>query len=164
MRTTPKRITFPVVIAAFLVAGNLQAQQLERTLLSAAGLEFAQGTVSLEWSIGEGIVGDLSAGDYRLTQGFHQGGEMTSQVLVRREWSHAVSIFPNPAGRDLYLQKDGAGEFYLTIFDALGQPVHSTTWIGNSKVLDIQNWKAGIYLILMIDEHGAAAGFKWLKQ
>ena len=68
------------------------------------------------------------------------------------------------AGHDLYLQKEGTEAFQLDIFDVLGQLVHSTTWTGNSKILDIQGWNAGIYLILMTDEHGAAASFKWLKQ
>lgn len=164
MKTTQLRITFLHVIAAFLLAGSLQAQQLERTLLSAAGLQFDAGNVSLEWSVGEEMVSNLSAGNYRLTQGFHQGGEMISQVLVQGEWSHLVSIFPNPAGHDLYLQKDGTEAFQLDIFDVLGQLVRSTTWKGNSMILDVQGWNAGIYLILMTDEHGAAASFKWLKQ
>ncbi|MBK7408900.1 MAG: T9SS type A sorting domain-containing protein [Saprospirales bacterium] len=164
MKTTPKRIPFFPLIVAFLFAGSLHAQQLERTLLSSAGMQFDAGNVTMEWSVGEGVVAELSANNYRLTQGFHQGTAMISQVLIRGEWSHVVSIFPNPAGRELYLLKKGTEPLQLTIFDALGQLVSEETWNGYSKNLDVQTLNSGIYLILMKDDRGAFAGYKFIKQ
>lgn len=155
--------TLPVLAAFFLVT-SLQAQGLERSLLSSAGMQQENAAIALEWSVGEAFVTDFQAGDFLLTQGFHQGGGLIGQVFTRAGWNYQVRLFPNPVSHDLYMQKEGPERFQLKVFDLLGQPVAQDNWSGETKSLNVRNLEAGAYLILLIDERGAYAGFPFIKQ
>ncbi len=57
----------------FVVLGFSQAQSIERQVLASTGTTITNGTISLDYTLGETIVGEKSNSTIILTQGFHQG-------------------------------------------------------------------------------------------
>jgi hypothetical protein len=57
----------------FIIFGVSQAQSIERQVLASTGTTITNGTISLDYTLGETIVGEKSNSTIVLTQGFHQG-------------------------------------------------------------------------------------------
>jgi hypothetical protein len=57
----------------FIIFGVSQAQSIERQVLASTGTTITNGTISLDYTLGETIVGEKSNSTIILTQGFHQG-------------------------------------------------------------------------------------------
>jgi hypothetical protein len=160
-----KKISLLLGLAVvFLFSWSADAQEIERTLISSTGGEFIVDAVKIEWSAGEVLVGDFITNDYRLTQGFHQGIDFVNHVNAPPGWLHEIFISPNPVSHHLYLIKKGMEKFHFEIYDAVGQLVQKGKWNDISKKLDVQPFKNGLYLILIKDEQGAWASFKFIKQ
>ena len=62
----------------FVAFGSVNAQSIERQVLASSGNTISNGTISLDQTLGEVIVGDVSNSAIFLTQGFHQTTVMVS--------------------------------------------------------------------------------------
>jgi hypothetical protein len=114
--------------------------------------------------LGEGIVADFKANEYRLSQGFHQGVGLINKVKHLPAWANDISIFPNPVSHDLFLLRHESQLLQIEVFNTVGQLVSYDSWDANIKKLNVQSFSEGIYLILISDRKGASAGYKFIKQ
>lgn len=142
----------------------LPAQQIERTLISNSGNQFNSATMALEWSVGELFVNDFTSSDFRLTQGFHQGIDLVNKVHSTPDWYNEVKISPNPVSYRLFFLKKGDETFVIEILDAVGQQLGRKDWTGISTSLDVSWLRSGMYLILIKDDLGNHAFYKFIKQ
>jgi hypothetical protein len=164
MEANRKILSTVAVLSMLMFVWSVQAQHLERTLMSNAGTQVDAGNVSLEWSLGEGIVADFKANEYRLSQGFHQGVGLINKVTHLPAWAKDISIFPNPVSHDLFLLRHESQLLQIEVFNTVGQLVSHDSWNANIKKLNVQSFSEGIYLILFSDRKGASAGYKFIKQ
>ncbi|MFD0861940.1 dockerin type I domain-containing protein [Sungkyunkwania multivorans] len=66
-----RKITF--FLAAVLTAGSLMAQSIERQVVASAGSTISNGSITMDFTVGELAVSTISNGSITLTQGFQQG-------------------------------------------------------------------------------------------
>ncbi len=67
-----------------------------------------------------------------------------------------VQLFPNPSQNFLHLK----GNFKLAkIFNSSGQTMH----IGNEKIINIKNWKSGVYIANFLLDNGKIVSLKFEK-
>ncbi|WP_452599660.1 hemagglutinin protein [Pontimicrobium sp. MEBiC01747] len=69
-----------VRLGILLLAFQMNAQSIERQVIGSAGTTLTNGTVSLDFTVGELAVSTITDGTTTLTQGFHQG---TVALLIR---------------------------------------------------------------------------------
>jgi hypothetical protein len=62
-----------VCFGLLIAASQFNAQTIERQVIGSAGTTLTNGTVSLDFTVGELVVSTISDGTTTLTQGFHQG-------------------------------------------------------------------------------------------
>ncbi|KAA3634623.1 MAG: T9SS C-terminal target domain-containing protein [Bacteroidetes bacterium] len=158
--------TGPIIIGVLLLflPGIVNAQQIEKLLISNSGNQVTSANMSLEWSVGELVVNDLTSSDLRLTQGFHQGIDLVNKIFTPPFWQNEIVISPNPVSHRLYFVKNGDDAFNIAILDAVGQQLGRKEWTGLSTSMDVSWLKNGIYLILIKDDLGNHAFYKFIKQ
>lgn len=73
-----------------------------------------------------------------------------------------LSIYPNPANEQLYIDCDGVIEA-ITVFNALGEQVQQLSLSSSQAVLSISNWQPGMYFI-KVEGQGFAGVKRVVKQ
>lgn len=155
-----------MIIGAILLLfiDPLGAQQIERMLISNSGNQSNTATLDLEWSIGELFVNDFSSTGFRISQGFHQGVDFINKIHESPLWQPEISISPNPVSHRLYFVKTGDYDLNIELLDAVGQRLGQQEWNGLSTSMDVSRLNNGIYLVLIKDDTGNHAFYKFIKQ
>jgi len=157
--------TGPLVgVILFLFFSTAHAQQIERSLISSSGNQVSSDALKLEWSVGESFTGNFPASDYRLTQGFHQGTGLINKLHNSPDWQNNIVISPNPVSNRLYFLKKGTDTFEIEILDVTGQQLGSKEWNGINTSIDVSWMNNGIYLVLIKDDLGNYAFYRFIKQ
>jgi hypothetical protein len=157
--------TGPLVgVILFLFLGTAHAQFIERSLVSSSGNQVASGALKLEWSVGESFTGNFATNDFRLTQGFHQGTGLINKLHDSPDWQTNIVISPNPVSNRLYFLKKGTDNFEIEILDVTGQQLGSKEWNSTNTSIDVSWMNNGIYLVLIKDDTGNHAFYKFIKQ
>lgn len=151
------RIAFLLIISTVF---SIDAQSLSNEVIGTSGADFSVGTAKLAWTIGEPVINSLSAGNFSITQGFHQPYITVSSVEQNDIFD--VKVFPNPTHDKLNVVFDSDEERLLEVFDVLGRKLHEISFSDNSILIDINAYSCGNYL-LRISESGRYQTFKIQK-
>lgn len=95
--------------------------------------------------------------------------EVTAQVVGINELEsvHGVSIYPNPADRQLSLiSKTGIGNSTVTIHDMTGRVVYTSNHnftSGNPVVIDTENFASGVYRV-SVNNGGTTSGTQFIRK
>lgn len=151
-------------IIAVLFTFNLNAQQLSRSVVTAAGDYSSNGGYSLSSTIGEVITETYRTADSSryLTQGFQQWDD--EQVFVKQiNTGLDLNIFPNPTSNyiNIRMSAELAGTVELQLYDMIGNTLNimkSANYLQGRVVYtyNISALPAGIYLLRAIDKTGEA--------
>lgn len=163
--------TIPILfLIAILPWHILSAQSLEKQVIGAAGASVSNGSISLDFTVGEAAVTTLSQANFILTQGFHQGEMMTTSVNGLPV-SVAYKIFPNPTADKLWLEMTGDElDLYVLLYTEIGQPLSLTKrhikGVGQwQDHFDLSKVSTGLYLLVFTDANGNwLASQKFIKQ
>ncbi|MCB0622298.1 MAG: T9SS type A sorting domain-containing protein [Saprospiraceae bacterium] len=110
-----------------------------------AGIDPSKNVASLRISIWGGSVPNGIG--YEGNADFLVDGIGISLTSVRESWIHQVRIYPNPAGKILYLE--GAPEGRFELFDAMGRLAFQGA---SREQLDVGDLSAGLYTIRLWSE------------
>lgn len=156
------KILFSLTTILFFGSG-LWAQSLERSVVASAGASVQAGNIVLDYTVGETVVATIGNGNLVLTQGFHQGELMTTDLRGLPAQA-AYKVFPNPTGDELWMTMEGPElDYRVAIFNNAGQPVQgaerqvkaSGFWQGQ---FDVSKLASGAYFVVILDSRG-----EWLK-
>ncbi len=151
------RITITSLFLIFYLINRSHSQSLDRSVVNVTGTSVTAGSVMLEYSIGEAVVGLLENPSVVLTQGFIQGemnvietGGLNSQVSIK--------IYPNPVSNVLNIEYD-APTLKLKLIDAIGRQmiVFEQRVAENEhlkRIFDLSGLSSGLYLLLLSDING----------
>lgn len=139
-------------IACIFLAGWCHAQSIERSVVSTAGGEVKATGLSLEYTVGEAVVGYFAQPNLSLNQGFNQGYLKKSgsvEPLVRNR----ISIFPNPSTGLYSIQSDFSGQY--EVYTLQGKIVAEGSLKANTaNVLNGEGFMSGVYFLLLISDKG----------
>lgn len=156
IKRSPLLAFFPVM----LCINTVNAQLLDRSVISTSGESSSVSNISLTYTIGESVTEffqNASAGKI-ITAGFIQGDQVINLpfAIVTRE----LAIFPNPTAGDnakLDLRNMPNGTYTVELCDLIGKILFSKT-IQYTKDfslnldLDISRYKGGTYYIRVRNE------------
>ena len=135
-----------------LAAASLNAQSLERSVVSTAGNDASASGISLDFTVGETTIGEFTAGGISISQGFNQSVKKksgnTPEVSLAK-----LSIYPNPSDKQFSLESDRNLNF--TVYDHHGSAIQKGELLGSKvHILEAQLWSQGIYQLVLTDDSG----------
>lgn len=124
------------------------AQQISPSVTATSGNTLQNGSVALDFTIGEPITNSFQNGPVLLTQGFHQPVISLADIS---EWEEAnIQLFPNPSTNEVSLQIPVNSYQQLRIFDEQGKLVYENDYLKEINVLDVRSWATGKYNLVLI--------------
>ena len=132
----------------------LSAQQMERHVLSTAGNVNQNGSISLEWTLGEIAVEQLTNSTSILAQGFHQ---ISNTDRLNSLTTVFVETWPNPVSGELNIRiSELLPGLKFTLYDINGKELKLFT-IDNSNhlVVNMTEYVNGVYYLSLKDESGS---------
>ncbi len=96
-----------LIITSYLLfaASTINAQSLERQVISSAGNTLTNGTVTIDFTLGELVVTTITDGTTTLTQGFQQGGIRLGIRINPIAFLQGASLNPN-MGEETLMRDD----------------------------------------------------------
>ncbi|GAA4279144.1 T9SS type A sorting domain-containing protein [Aquimarina mytili] len=127
-----------LLILVVLTGAQLQAQSIERQIIGSTGASFDNGTIALDFTVGETAITTLKGDTFNLTQGFHQS---TYTILtIDPDTPTIFSMYPNPTSGLVFI--DGEGILETEIYSITGQKVYKT----NTTRFDLTHLSSGVYI------------------
>lgn len=152
-----------IFLGLILAFESISAQSLDRWVVSSQGGEQTQSGLSLEFTVGEAVVGTLGSSNTSLTQGFNQVVLDTQSSAVRNlGYSAEIKVYPNPA-TDILTIESGI-EAKVEILDCTGKVILGNQAVSADGSTDVQinTLAAGIYLLHIRGSDGEAY-MRWVK-
>jgi hypothetical protein len=143
-----------VFLGVYYMQLSVEAQSVERQVVSAAGKFSTSPQLSLSYTIGEANSVSLFSPSIILTQGFQQPA--TSTVSVGQELKNpSISIFPSPAKNSfsLHHQLISYSPFLIEVYNASGQLISSRKCeasLNGTQTFQCADWAAGTYSLRLI--------------
>ncbi len=146
---------FTLILSLALVQAFGQTPAIVMQVIASAGGTQTGGSIIVDWTLGEPVIGNVSGGSILLTQGFQQGNLLGTDIPIDpEEINSSFKMFPNPARdkvRFVIDNKNAKGDFIVDVFDITGRKVLSQK-LGlyeqlEEKSLQVSTLKAGVYLV-----------------
>ena len=140
-------------ISTFLVlwlAITTQAQSIDASIISNSGGTYSNANNSINFSIGETIIGTIS-NSQSIDQGFWFGIGVQN-TLSTEDFSpndSFISVYPNPATDFLNIKVYDIDTYDISLFDLNGRKIIAAkiTAIPQGNQIDISSLSKGIYLL-----------------
>ncbi|MFY7708144.1 MAG: T9SS type A sorting domain-containing protein [Flavobacteriales bacterium] len=107
------------------------------------------GTVS--FSVGQLVVESTEDSEGSISPGVQQTYE-SNEVYINEVYLHTVKVFPNPTTHLIQLTFDKPFNGTLKVYDMNARIVLEQRVNEITKIIDVQSWSAGTYLIFLADE------------
>lgn len=147
----------PTVLFCFclLLLGSISPAQNDLFLISSAGMEFGNGDIQINFSLGEPIIETFRSDGQIYTQGFHQTFDLRTQVLDFGNSTLEVAFYPNPCDDILYVEflkgvQTPAQPPLIEVYDLWGRLQETISFHAdiNGPIRIITTlWPAGVYFI-----------------
>ncbi len=133
-------------IIILLVSSLGYSQKISKQIIGAAGKTQTSSNLKLSYTLGEPVVGLMTAGGNQLGNGYYPAKEL--QVLSVEDNSMAVQlrVYPNPTTQSLYVSHPEFSSFGIQIVDLNGKQIYSGNIIKDAP-LDVSNYTQGMYLV-----------------
>ena len=119
------------------------SQSISKQVVGSIGATQSQNNIKLSFTVGELVVGLMSAGDQQLANGYYAA--MNLQTLNLED---IPSVYPNPTSQALYVNHPKINSFGISMVDLNGKLLYQGT-INKSEPLNISNYTTGIYVVIV---------------
>lgn len=154
------KITILVLFGSLALATGSLAQRLSPSVLAAGGGSARTATMSLDWTVGEAVVGTGRTAGQLYSGGFHQPLLQVSeqQNLTRLDAEYRFTVAPNPvvAWLNVTISTPKPMPLYLTLADLTGRSYDLPVIPANtaSTQIDMTAYPAGTYLLRIARDGG----------
>ena len=140
-----------VFIITVLVPAYIMAQQGEPEVISSAGEVYRNGTMELDWTLGEVMVQTFEKDEVMITQGYHQPYLTLTSSRGLQPGFADIKVFPNPVDQEFTVSVQLQKHAYidLRLFSVLGQELwrrssNTDSW---HELISSINWTPGQYFL-----------------
>lgn len=130
----------------FLFTATVYSQSISKQIIGAAGKTQSSGNSKLSWTIGEPVVGIMTAGDNQLGNGYYPALNIKSLSVEDNTLDVQLRVYPNPTSQSLYVSHPDMNSSGITIMELNGKQLYSGT-INKEEPLDVSSYTQGMYLI-----------------
>ena len=157
-------------IACLFLMSKSHAQSISKQVIGSSGLPISKGTYTINFTVGEAIVGDINNG-ISVQQGFwaELSGDGTLSIETLINPINEIEVFPNPTVNLVQIQfrQKNANNYTVQLFDINGKEIYkfNKTSQLQTKTFSISHLAPGMYLLLVRDtQSDYNRTFKILKQ
>jgi hypothetical protein len=122
------------------------SQSISKQVVGTSGNTLSNSNLKVSWTIGEPVVGLMTAGGKQLGNGYHPSFNVQALSVEESLLDVQVKVYPNPTSEMLYVSHPALNSFFIQISDLNGKLTYSNT-INKEEPLDISNYSKGIYLV-----------------
>ena len=154
-----------ILLVVALAMTNLAiSQTTSPELVSSSGDSFSNATYQLDWSVGECVTATHSAGDYVITQGFHQNTYVITTVEDLRA-EIEMTVYPNPTSDfiSLKVESSKAENMRYTIIDFTGKVLQISDFSSDIEQINFSNYAVGTYFISVMENNQLIKSFQIIK-
>jgi hypothetical protein len=134
------------LLLVLLISSIGQAQSISKQVIGAAGKTQTAGNSKLSWTLGEPVVGLMTAGGKQLSNGYYPALNLQALSVEDIDMDVQIKLYPNPTSQALYVSHPELNSFGITIVDLNGKQVYAGT-INKEEPLDVSNYTQGLYLV-----------------
>jgi hypothetical protein len=136
-----KKLLFFLLITA---AGY--SQSISKQVIGAAGKTQSNGNSKLSWTVGEPVVGLMTAGGNQLGNGYYPALNLQALSVEDNVVDVQLSVYPNPTSQSLYISHPDVNSFGISIVDLNGKQLYQGT-INKEEPLDVSGYTQGMYMV-----------------
>lgn len=142
---------------------TLDAQSLTPEVVATAGETFSNGSLTLEWTLGEIMTESYVGNSLVLTQGFHQPTVLTTNVEEVADRFGTVTVYPNPTPGGIVIERQQSGDLHVLLSDLSGRVILQRHMSDAERTLDLSHLPQGMYLLRLSDGQQAARSIRIQK-
>lgn len=152
-----------LIISLFITVTSY-SQTISKQVNGVSGEIQNASTVQLSWTIGEPVVGLMTAENIQLGNGYYQAMDIQKLSVQESSKNFGIKVYPNPTSKFLYFFLPEFNLFSVQIVDMNAKLLYEGT-INKDQSLDISNYLEGIYFITVVNkETNEKYTFKILKK
>lgn len=138
----------------FILSFGLSAQEV----IASQGGSASNGTISMDWTIGETVIETVSDTAFQLTQGFHQPLIIITAVEdVAQDLN--IRIFPNPTAALIYLSLDNLDDQPVyQLYDLNGKLLITENLNHTQTTIQMSTYPSGSYFLILKNKKGKQLG------
>lgn len=130
----------------FFISFIAHAQSISKQVVGATGKSLTNVNLSMSYTIGEPVIGLMTASGTQLSNGYHAGLNLQALSIEDNNLAVDIKVYPNPTSQMLYVAHPDISIFSLQITDLNGKQIYAGT-INKDQPLDISSYANGMYLL-----------------
>jgi hypothetical protein len=130
----------------FLITATGYSQSISKQVIGAAGKNQSNGNSKLSWTVGEPVVGLMTAGGNQLGNGYYPALNLQALSVEDNVLDVQLRVYPNPTSQSLYVSHPEMNSFGITIVDLNGKQLYQGT-INKQEPLDVSGYMQGMYMV-----------------
>jgi len=154
-----------LILFLFIISFEVSAQSISKEVISPLGINQYNGAHKLSSTLGEIVVGNMTAedGSSQLGNGYHPSLNLATLSLETLHTNLVVKIFPNPVSEILRITHPTEASFEIRIADVNGKVLVEKT-ITKQTPINVDQYPAGIYLISITTKDKKTNTYKIIKR
>ena len=149
-----------ITLITVFIALSINAQQLEKQVISSTGSDVSAGGMQISQTIGEVAVETYTSGSFTLGQGFQQVEDAEDTTLIQEvDVVVNYTLYPNPASDNINieLELNADADLSIALVNVNGQVLDKTyaTILQNEKYntnFSLKSYTNGIYFLQFSDD------------
>ena len=147
MKTTIMQTRILYIIFSVMVLCNTAlSQTISKQVIGTSGNTLSNSNLKVSMTIGEPVVGLMTAGGNQLGNGYHPSLNVQALSVEESLLDVQIRVYPNPTSEMLYVSHPELNSFFIQISDLNGKLIYSNT-INKEEPLDVSNYSQGMYLV-----------------
>ena len=134
------------LLLLLLLTSIASAQSISKQIIGAAGKTQSNSNLKISYTVGEPVVGLMTAGGNQLGNGYYPALNLQALSVEDSLLDLQIKVYPNPTSQSLYVSHLEMNSFGITIVDLNGKQLYAGT-INKEEPLDVSNYTQGMYLV-----------------
>lgn len=154
-----------LILFLFIISFEASAQSVSKQVISTLGVNQSNGTHKLSATVGEVVIGAMTAedGSLQLGNGYYPSLNLETLSIETPNTNLLVKVFPNPVSKILYITHSTEDSFKIRIADVNGKVLVEKT-ITKQTPIKVDQFPSGIYLISITTKDQKTNTYKIIKQ
>jgi hypothetical protein len=150
-------------IMILLMCGSLFGLAEAQEVIATSGDVFENSSGSISFTVGETVTETLGSAATVLTQGFQQPFDLNIES-VGDLFDLNLSVFPNPANKEIRIHMDHPSGFQYQLYDIQGVLLAEGKLTATETGIDLSSFESAVYILQVFNMSGEEKTFKIVKQ
>jgi len=151
-----------LILVFFLILIVLKSNSQQ--VISSAGDNFTNSTLSISWTIGEPVTKTVSNSSNILTQGFHQSKLNITEIYNINSEEVSISLFPNPTQDFVNLKVEDYENLSFQLFSFNGKLIQTNKIFSKKTEIKMNNLSASAYFLKILKGNKLIKTYQIVKQ